>query len=88
MVMFNLMTKKKVIMSNHLHHLNKSLDIYLKSYDNILIMGDLNSEVSENCLNGFCHVNPLMHNVPKWSSICCKMFEVCLTILGHYALKG
>ena len=49
-----------------------------------------------------CHVrsffwlfNPLMHNVPKWSdtlqkscSKCCKLFKVCLTILGHYALKG
>ena len=45
--------------SNHLHHLNKGLDVYLKSYDNILIMGDLNSEVSENCLNGFCNVNNL-----------------------------
>ena len=27
--------------------------------DNILVMGDLNSEVSENCLNGFCNVNSL-----------------------------
>ena len=40
-------------------------------------------------------VNPLMHNVPKWSdtvkrfcSKCCKIFKVCLAILGHYALKG
>ena len=39
-------------------------------------------------------VNPLMHNVPKWSdtlhkscSKCCKIFKVCLTILVHYALK-
>ena len=39
--------------------------------------------------------SPLMHNVPKWSdtlsrscSICCKIFKVCLTILGYYALKG
>ena len=46
-------------MSNHLHHLNKVLDVYLKSFDNILIMGDLNSEVCENCLNGFCNVNRL-----------------------------
>ena len=45
--------------SNHLHHLNKGLDVYLKSYDNILTMGNLNSEVSENCLNGFCNVNSL-----------------------------
>ena len=43
--------------SNHLYHLNRGLDVYLKSFDNILIMGDLNSEVSENCLNGFCNVN-------------------------------
>ena len=45
--------------SNHLHHLNKGLDVYLKSYDNILIIGDFNSEFSENCLNGFCNVNSL-----------------------------
>ena len=45
--------------SNHLHHLNKDLDVYLKSYDNILIMGDFNSEFSENCLNSFCNVNSL-----------------------------
>ena len=45
--------------SNHLHHLNKGLDVYLKSYDNILNMGDFNSEFSENCLNGFCNVNSL-----------------------------
>ena len=39
--------------------------------------------------------NPLMHNAPKWSdtlkkscSICCKIFKVCLTILGRYALKA
>ena len=39
--------------------------------------------------------NPFMHNVPKWSdallkscSICCKIFKMCLTILGQYALKG
>ena len=36
-----------------------------------------------------------MHNIPKWSDtllksycICCKIFKVCQTILGHYALKG
>ena len=41
------------------------------------------------------HLNPLMHNVPKWSDTllkswnnCYKIFKVCLTILGHYALKG
>ena len=36
-----------------------------------------------------------MHDLPNWSdtlkkscSKCCNIFKVCLTILGHYALKG
>ena len=41
-------------------------------------------------------VNPAMHNnVPKWSKTlskscrkCCKISKVCLSILGHYALKS
>ena len=45
--------------SNHQHHLKKCLDVYLNNYDNILIMGDLNSEVTDNFLNGFCNVNSL-----------------------------
>ena len=45
--------------SNHLHHMNKGLDVHLKSYDNILIMGDFNLEFSKNCLNGFCNINSL-----------------------------
>ena len=47
------------------------------------------SERYDDCLN------PLMHNVPKWSdtlqkscSKCCKIFKVRLTILEHYALKS
>ena len=45
--------------SNHMHHLNKGLDVYLKNYDNLLILGDLNSELEETCLNDFCNVNNL-----------------------------
>ena len=45
--------------SNHLHHLNKDLDVHLKSYDNILIVGDFNSEFIENCMKSFCNVNSL-----------------------------
>ena len=40
-------------------------------------------------------INHVKHNVSKWSdtlqkscSKCCKIFKVCLTILGHYAIKG
>ena len=45
--------------SNHLHHLNKGLDVYLKHYDNLLILGDLNSELKDSCLNDFSNVNNL-----------------------------
>ena len=40
-------------------------------------------------------VNTLMYNVLKWSDKlekscpkCCKIFKVCMTMLGYYALKG
>ena len=45
--------------SNHLHHLNKGLDVYLKHYDNLLILGDLNSDLKDGCLNAFSNVNNL-----------------------------
>ena len=45
--------------SSHLYNLNKGLAVYLKSYGNILIMGDLNSEATENCLNDFCKIYSL-----------------------------
>ena len=34
----------QLVSSNQLHHLNKWLDVYLKSYHNIKIKGDLNLE--------------------------------------------
>ena len=33
-------------------------------------------------------LNPLTHDVQKWSNNTLKALNVCLTILGHYALKG
>ena len=34
----------KINISNHLHHINEDLDVCLKSYDNVLITGVLNSK--------------------------------------------
>ena len=45
--------------SNHLHHLKKGLDVYLRHYDNLLILGDLNSELKDSCLNAFSNVDNL-----------------------------
>ena len=46
-------------MPNYMYHLNKGLMSYLKHYDNLLILGDLNSEFKENCLNDFSNVSNL-----------------------------
>ena len=37
-------------------HLDKSLGNYIGHYDNILLLGDFNSEFSEPCLNNFCDI--------------------------------
>ena len=47
-------------MSKHLYStIWTSLDVYLKYYDNLFILGDLNSELKDNCLNGFPNVSNL-----------------------------
>ena len=51
--------------SNHLHHLGKGLDNYIGNYDNILLLGDFNSEFSEPCLNDFCDIYNLKNLVKK-----------------------
>ena len=40
--------------SNHLQTISKSLDLYLSQYDNIIIVGDFNTEIGENSMNAFC----------------------------------
>ena len=44
---------------NHLHLLRKGHEIYLKYYDNVLILGDLKTDISEICFNAFCKLNNL-----------------------------
>ena len=51
--------------SNHLHYLSKGLDNYIGNYDNILLLGDFNSEFSEPCLNDFCDICNLKNLVKK-----------------------
>ena len=42
--------------TNHLHHLSKGLDNYIGNYDNVLLLGDFNSECSEPWLSYFCDI--------------------------------
>ena len=56
--------------SNHLHHLGKGLDNYIGNYDNILFLGEFDSEFSEPCLNDFCDISNLKNLVKE--STCYK----------------
>ena len=49
--------------SNHLHHLG--LENYAGHYDNIILLGDFNSEFSEPCLNDFCDICNLKNLVKE-----------------------
>ena len=51
--------------STHMHHLSKGLYIYINKYDNILFLGDFNSETSENYLDDFCNVYNLRNIVTE-----------------------
>ena len=48
-----------------MHHLGKGLDNYIGNYDNILLLGDFNSEFSEPCLNDFCDIYNLKNLVKE-----------------------
>ena len=70
-------------------HIPKNVEEARAMFD---VLCDVPGEAYSHLLQG---LNPLVHNVPNWSntleksySICCKIFKVCLTILGHCALKG
>ena len=45
------------MIQNHLYHLGKVLDEFCKTYDNLMLMGDYNSEMSEDVTNEFCCVS-------------------------------
>ena len=43
----------KNLISNHLNILGKILDMQMKIYDNFLIVGDFNSEMTESAMENF-----------------------------------
>ena len=50
--------------------MSKVLDNYIGNYNNILLLGDFNSEFSEPCLNDFCDIFNLNNLVKE--PTCCK----------------
>ena len=51
--------------SNHISHLSKGLDNCIIHYDNILFLGNFNSQPSENCVNDYCNVYILSNLVKE-----------------------
>lgn len=60
----------KSLSSYHLQEIAKELELYSNNFDNVFIMGDYNSEVSDAAMKSFCHfcklrsfvVNPASSN--------------------------
>ena len=47
------------LIEKHMNELGKALDIYLHKYDQILLIGDFNSEISKRSVHDFCNVYDL-----------------------------
>ena len=62
--------------SNHISHLSKGLDNYESHYDNILFLGDLNSQLSENCVNDFYNVYNLSNLVKDFHKMVITIFKI------------
>ena len=55
----------KSMISSHLDTLGKNLSHYLSSYDNVILLGDLNSEVKEEAMSEFCSIFNLTSLIKK-----------------------
>ena len=51
------------MISNHLSTISKSIDKFVSYYDNIIIFGDFNSEISEDKMREFCELYNLKNLV-------------------------
>ena len=59
-VMVGTYNPNKSTISKHLSVLSKNLCHYLSSYDNVILMGDLNSEMKEEAMSEFCSLYNLV----------------------------
>ena len=54
---------KKLLISEHLNEIGKTLDLLLSKYDNFMLIGDLNAEPTEAAVSDFCEIYNLKHLV-------------------------
>ena len=71
----------KNLISNHLNILGKILDMQMKIYDNFLIVGDFNSEMTESAMENFCGTYHL-HNLIKDQTCSKNLYRpLCIDLL-------
>ena len=72
----------KALIENYVNELGKAFDIYLHKYDHIILIDDLNSEISERSSNDFCNVYNLesLSNIPTCFKIAENLFYVDLLL--------
>ena len=42
------------LLNNHIQNISRGLDFYLSKYDNFIILGDFNAEISNTIISEFC----------------------------------
>ena len=67
--------------SNFLNILGKSLDRHLSTYENLIFMGDFNSETSETSMKEFCETYNLKHLVKQPTCYKNAMNPTCIDLI-------
>ena len=70
---------RKNLVKEHLRVLTKGILFYSKVYENILLMGDYNAEITETNMSSFCEI---YHLTDIMQPICFKSFKFIMQIFS------
>ena len=45
------------ILKHHLFHIESAINFYSETYENMIILGDFNAEISDSSMESFCTIN-------------------------------
>ena len=58
-LMFCCYNPHKHLLKHHLFHIESAINFYSKTYENLIILGDFNAEISDSSMESFCTINNL-----------------------------
>ena len=67
------------MISNHLFSLSKSIDNLVAKYENIIILGDLNSEIQEDKMREFSELHCLKNLI--WTPLAIKTLKILRVLI-------